>query len=87
MATMNISLPEPMRDYVEGRVTAGGYSTASEYIRDLVREDQRRQAREKLEGFLAEGIESGDATPWTKQDREDILREAQNHLKAKRTSP
>lgn len=43
MATVNVSLPEPLRDYVEARAAAGAYST-SEYIRHLIREDQARHA-------------------------------------------
>jgi antitoxin ParD1/3/4 len=60
MTTLNISLPEPMRAYVEQQVAQGGYSTASEYIRQLVREDQKRAAQERLEELLIEGIESGE---------------------------
>jgi len=49
MQTMNISLPDPMKEYVEEQVTAGDYSSASEYMRELVRADQKRSAREQLE--------------------------------------
>ena len=41
METMNISLPDPMKQYVEERVSAGAYSSASEYVRELVRADQK----------------------------------------------
>jgi antitoxin ParD1/3/4 len=70
MATMNISLPDAMRDYVEERIGRGGYSTASEYFRMLVREDQRRKEHEALEALLIEAIESGpsiEATPEFRQ--------------------
>ena len=60
MTTLNISLPEPMRAYVDKQVAEGGYSTASEYIRQLVRDDQTRAAQERLEKLLMEGIESGE---------------------------
>ena len=43
MATMNISLPDPLKDYIEERVVNGGYSTTSEYFRDLVRADQKQR--------------------------------------------
>lgn len=74
MATMNISLPEPLKEYVEERVTAGGYSTASEYFRELVRNDQNRQTQARLEGLLLEGLESGQASPMNEQDWDDIRR-------------
>ena len=67
MTTLNISLPEPMRDYVDQQVAQGGYSTASEYIRQLVREDQKRAAKERLEALLMEGIESGPSIEITDQ--------------------
>ena len=43
MTTMNISLPEKMKEFVDGRVEAGHYGTASEYVRDLIRKDSERQ--------------------------------------------
>jgi len=60
MTSLNISLPQPLKNYVEERVGAGGYSTPSEYIRALVREDQKRTAEEELEGLLLAGIKSGE---------------------------
>jgi antitoxin ParD1/3/4 len=40
MASMNISLPEPLRDYVQERIDSGQYASASDYVRDLIRRDQ-----------------------------------------------
>lgn len=59
MSTLNISLPQSMRAFVDERVASGGYSTASEYIRELVREDQKRRAAERLDALLLEGLDSG----------------------------
>ncbi len=53
--TMNISLPDVLRDFVEEEVTERGYSSASEYLRELVRE---RKAKKELEVKLLEGIDS-----------------------------
>ena len=55
MTTMNISLPDAMRAFVEQKVASGGYSTASEYIRELVRADQKRAAQERLEACCSKG--------------------------------
>jgi len=60
MQTMNISLPDPMKQYVEEQVITGAYSSASEYVRELVRADQKRQAKEQLEQILLSAINSGD---------------------------
>jgi len=45
MATMNISLPTPLAEWIEERVRSGQYANASDYIRDLVREDHKRCER------------------------------------------
>lgn len=63
MATMNISLPDHMKIFIEQELDKGGYMTASEYFRHLVREEQRRRAQEKLEALLLEGIQSGPGIP------------------------
>lgn len=49
MATMNISLPDKLKSYVDRRVSRDGYGTASEYFRELIRLDQQRGEREQLE--------------------------------------
>jgi antitoxin ParD1/3/4 len=72
MTTLNISLPDSMRAYVEQQVAQGGYSTASEFIRQLLREDQKRAAKERLESLLMEGIESGPAVEMTAVDWDDL---------------
>jgi antitoxin ParD1/3/4 len=60
MASLNISLPQSLKDYVEDQVKDSGYSTPSEYIRELLRLDQKRRAEQKLEALLLEGINSGE---------------------------
>jgi antitoxin ParD1/3/4 len=60
MQTMNISLPESMKVYLEEQVVDGEYSSVSEYVRELVRDDQRRKAQGELEEFLVRAIHSGE---------------------------
>ena len=55
MTTINISLPDALRDFVNDQVGAGGYSTSSEYVRELIRKDRDRQ---RLRGLLLEGVAS-----------------------------
>ena len=74
MQTMNISLPDPMKQYVEEQVSAGAYSSASEYVRELVRADQKRHAKEQLEQILLNAINSGDPFEVTPEMLEDIKR-------------
>ncbi|HRH40012.1 MAG TPA: type II toxin-antitoxin system ParD family antitoxin [Pyrinomonadaceae bacterium] len=75
MATMTISLPEPMREFVEAEVSSGNYGSASELFRELVRERQKRKAQERLETLLLEGLESGQPIEVT-QDYLDARRQA-----------
>lgn len=56
MATMNVSLPDALKDFVEAQVSAHGYSTSSEFVRDLIR---REQARAQLRALVIEGMSSG----------------------------
>ena len=60
MTTMNISLPDALKSFVDGQVSARGYSTSSEYVRELIRRDQDRQ---RLRGLLLEGAASPPAGP------------------------
>ncbi|MBF0562132.1 MAG: type II toxin-antitoxin system ParD family antitoxin [Alphaproteobacteria bacterium] len=57
MVTMNVSLPDPLKEWVEIQVKGGEYASVSDYIRDLIRHDQQRQ--HVLETAIAEGLESG----------------------------
>ena len=60
MATMNVSLPDPMKDWVEQQVRTGHFSNASDYVRDLIRRDQEYlDKREILVKALIAGEESG----------------------------
>lgn len=57
---MNISLPPALRQWVDQQLNQGNFATASEYIRQLIREEQRRLARLAVEAKLEEAEESGD---------------------------
>jgi len=75
VTTMNISLPDEMKAFVEEQVQQGGYSTASEYLRVLIRDAQKQAAKERLEKLLLEGLDSGQGIPvtpefWAKRRRE-----------------
>lgn len=60
MASMNVSLPDPMRDWVQGRIDSGHYASVSDYVRDLIRHDQQTaDERAALVSALIEGEQSG----------------------------
>lgn len=56
MATMNVSLPDALKDFVEAQVSERGYGTSSEFVRDLIR---REQGRSRLRSQVIEGMTSG----------------------------
>lgn len=63
--TMNISLSDELKAFVDARVQARGYSSTSEYMRDLVRRDEERAAEERFAALIQEGVDSGiDPRPW-----------------------
>lgn len=65
MATMNVSLPDPMKSWVEDMARTGRYSNASDYIRDLIRRDQERLvALSEIQQLVDEGLKSGDPEPF-----------------------
>lgn len=66
MASMNISLPDPMRDWVQARVDSGQYAGASDYVRELIRRDQasateREHWLAKLDASLEQALADADA--------------------------
>jgi antitoxin ParD1/3/4 len=60
MATMNISLPDPMKEWVEAQAETGRYANASDYVRDLIRQDQVRIEKiANMQRLIDEGLASG----------------------------
>ncbi len=79
LTSLNISLPHSLKEYVEDRVKKGGYSTPSEFIRALLRDDHKRRAQEKLQALVFEGVKSGEPleiTPayWERKRRQLVAR-------------
>lgn len=63
MATMNISLPDAMKQWVEQQGRSGHYSNSSDYVRDLIRRDYERAVKvARLQALTTEGIQSGAGT-------------------------
>lgn len=60
MTTMNISLPDALKSFVDDQVVTRGYSTSSEYVRELIRKDQDRQ---NLRQLLLDGASSAPLAP------------------------
>ena len=56
MPTVNIAIPDRLKQWVDEQVAQGRYSSASDYVRALIRADERRSAEEAVETALLEGL-------------------------------
>lgn len=78
MATMNISVPDAMKDWVQLLVHVGSYANTSDYIRDLIRHDQERRDKiVALQTAITEGLESGTSN----LSFDDIIQQARQEMK------
>ncbi|MHC5541565.1 type II toxin-antitoxin system ParD family antitoxin [Singulisphaera rosea] len=80
METMNIALPESMKQFVQERVSEGGYSIASEYVRELIRADRKRKAEERIDALLLEGLDPGGSITITKEYWDEKKRKPNERL-------
>lgn len=83
MQTMNISLPDPLKEFVDHQIAEGRYSSVSEYVRELIRDDEKRKAELRLEALLLEGLES-EESELTRRDFDDIRKQALAQLKRRK---
>jgi antitoxin ParD1/3/4 len=77
MATMNISLPDEMRAYVEAQVKGGFYANSSDFIRAAIRE--HKESLDRLDALIDEGLNSG----WSDQSFDEIMDEARRRAKSR----
>jgi antitoxin ParD1/3/4 len=85
MESMNISLPEPLKEFVDGQISTGRYSSASEYVRELIRADEKRKADEQLESLLLQGLK-GEHGVFSADDMLAIRKEARSRVQKARKS-
>jgi antitoxin ParD1/3/4 len=83
MQSMNISLPDSLKKFVDAQISTGRYSTASEYVRELIRADEKRKAEEQLEAKLLEGLNSAESE-LTAADWSAIRKEALAKVEARK---
>jgi antitoxin ParD1/3/4 len=86
MQSMNISLPDPLKAFVDAQIAEGRYSSVSEYVRELIRADEKRKAEEQLEALLMEGLR-GEERELTRDDWQAIRRDALAEFKKVRRRP
>lgn len=84
MTTMNISLPDALKSYVDDQVREGGYGTSSEYLRELIRRDQDRS---RMRALLLEGLRSAPAGPADAAYFDALRRHVAGRRNAKASAP
>jgi len=85
MQRMNISLPDPLKKFVDAQIAQGRYSSVSEYVRELISADEKRKAKELLEAKLLEGLKDAEHE-LTAADWSTIRNEAMSRLEARQKS-
>ncbi len=73
MDNLTISLPTPLKEFIDAQVAAGVSPTPSDFIASLVREEQKRKARERIDALLLEGLNSP-SSEMTREDWEELER-------------
>jgi len=80
VTTLTISLPDSLKEFIEREVETKGYGNVSEYVRGLLREAQEREANQRLEALLLDGLNTGGETAVTPEFWQDLRRDAATML-------
>jgi antitoxin ParD1/3/4 len=80
MATMTISLPDPMKEWVETQIRTGDYASSSDYVRDLIRKD--REQRDRLNALRAM-IDDAEASGISPRSVDEVFAEARAIAKSR----
>jgi antitoxin ParD1/3/4 len=83
MSTMNLTLPDSLKAFVESRVAERGYGSADDYVEALIREDQEKAEHGEIEGRLLEALQGAPPTPVTPETWEAVKREGLRRLEAR----
>ena len=88
MATMTISLPDPMKDWIEAQIKQGDYASSSDYVRDLVRRDRMRREQPELTlDDLRQIVAESRASGRSGKTVADVLADAKKVAKARAAVP
>ena len=81
MTTVTISIPDPLKGFIQKQIKSKGFGNVSEYFRTLIRKAQEEEADAKLQALLLEGLNSGEDTELTREFWKDLKSEATQLLK------
>ena len=86
MDTVNISLPENLKEFVVTQVSEGRYSSVSQYVSALIQADQRQKAKAVIEAEVLKGVESGPSAPMTAVEWQRLRDEVRERFQARNTA-
>jgi antitoxin ParD1/3/4 len=84
MTKVQVSLPEPLKQFIDGLVAKGAFKDPSEYLQSLIDRDRQARERARIEALLIEGLDSGPSTPMTPEDWDEIEREGRRIIAARK---
>ena len=84
MPNVTISLPDPLKDFVDNQMASRGFGNVSEYFRTLLREAQERERETRLDELLLEGLNSGNDIPLDEKFWKDLRAEASEMIAARK---
>ncbi len=87
MTTVTISIPEPLRGFIQKQIKNKGFGNVSEYFRTLLRKAQEEEADAKLQALLLGGLNSGEDIKLTREFWKDLKTEATHLLKKRHKIP
>jgi Arc/MetJ-type ribon-helix-helix transcriptional regulator len=82
--SIRVSLPPALREWLRGQVRRKGYGSAEEYLGGLLRHDQLREARDRVDAELLKALDSGEPAPLTRSDWQRIRTEGRKRAAARR---
>lgn len=86
MTSMNLTLTDEIKAFIESETVQGGHASAEEYLHALIRDARKRKAKQELEAKLLEGLQ-GPVVEMTREDWEAIRREALEGLEGEAINP
>ena len=79
---MHISLPQPLKQWVDQQVQQKGFGTASEFVRDMLRRQQEQEVRARVDQKLIDALDAGPFTAMNKKEWQELRREARKRVAA-----
>ncbi|MFI4861078.1 MAG: type II toxin-antitoxin system ParD family antitoxin, partial [Phycisphaerales bacterium JB063] len=82
---INVNMPDELRKFVDEQVALKGFATPTEYVRQLIRDERKRAAQDRLEQLLLDGLNSGPPIPLDDAEWGRMKQEARRQIEARKS--